>query len=726
MSESTPTIEFYESAIAQLEAMTQDAPDAETLRGLYTQIARLRHSMIDAAFNDIVQRTPLLQALVAELRAAIASAQGTTLQGAVDGLTTLANQVSDAIGMVRGVAGAVGGSRGLKRAARRVARDIAAAGPALKILCVHGVGDHHTDNSWQGTWIAAILAGLRRWNANATIDPVFELYDDLFDTADLNAGTVAAALWKLGSSGIWHGIGDIFRRPRGLMDVPTELRWTAGMVAQWADDEDLRSEARGRVAAKITAENPSVIAAHSLGSLICYDTFRLMPDLLKGRTFVTFGSQIGNPFVRSTFAGRIEELTKVRKWYHLFNPNDRAFAQELRLTSESFVQVNAEFTEGIINHDAIRYLTHPNVVRTLWYDLATSTAPQAAVTPGARAIDRTNQAFHVVSRKPDRRALLIGINQYPDPDNRLEGCINDVFKVSAALQESGFKPEDIRTVFDDRATTSGILDRLHWLLDDVCSGNIRFLYYSGHGAQIPSYGAYDKVDHFNECLVPYDFDWSPEKAVMDRQFFDFYSQLPYGSHFIAMFDCCHSGGLTRGGAHRVRGISPPDDVRHRMLRWNPADQMWEERDLSKTNQDMEEKQKIPPVAQVPVQQRLGDADLLRLPGKKQNDRRAEYDHEGPYKPVLFQACDANELSYEYRDGVTSYGAFTFALTTALRIARDKGETITWNDLLARTSKALKGEYLQSPCLRGPKAVLSDYIPWLTNGTSKGGKKKKKG
>lgn len=51
------------------------------------------------------------------------------------------------------------------------------------------------------------------------------------------------------------------------------------------------------------------------------------------------------------------------------------------------------------------------------------------------------------------------------------------------------------------------------------------------------------------------FDYMPEHAVTDKQFLNLYSQLPYDSHFAAIFDCCHSGGMTREGARKARGIT---------------------------------------------------------------------------------------------------------------------------------------------------------------------------
>lgn len=130
------------------------------------------------------------------------------------------------------------------------------------------------------------------------------------------------------------------------------------------------------------------------------------------------------------------------------------------------------------------------------------------------------------------------------------------------------------------------MDRLHWLLDGTQSGDERVLFNSGHGAQIPAYGSQDEVDHIDECLVPYDFDWSPERAITDKQFVKLYSQLPYKSLLVAIFDCCHSGGMSRDGARRVRGITPPDDIHRRAMRWNVDMQMWEDRPLATVNKQL--------------------------------------------------------------------------------------------------------------------------------------------
>lgn len=714
MSESIRARDYYDQAIDRLDSLVVAEPSSDKRKQLYQQIARLRYEMIDAAFDSIVNRTPLLQQLVTELEQAIAVASNVpSVAGAIADVTELIAGVKSAIdtvtGVVTGVAGTVTGAVGGTRAMK--SKSLGGNAAPLKVLCVHGVGDHHSNLTWQSDWSTAILSGLRRWNPSATASFHFIPYDDLFSAAKLNAATVTAAIWKLGTSGIVHGIGDLFgRRTRGLRDFPQQLRWTAGMVAQWADDPKLREKTRKLVEQWINDVNPDVVAAHSLGSLITYDTFSRNPQLVADRYYVTFGSQIGNPFVRSTFAGRITALAPAKNWYHLYNEEDNAFAHELKIIAPNFDQVITEFDDGGLDHDAVVYLSHPNTTDAVWREIGT---PAPATAANARAMSSAMKSFRVATRKPQQRALLVGINEYPNPEDRLEGCVNDVFRMSAALQESGFEPEDIRVVFDDRATTAGILERLRWLLDGVCPGDTRFLYYSGHGAQIPSYGVNNVVDHVNECLVPYDFDWTTGNAITDEQFYEFYSQLPYDSHFCAMFDCCHSGGLTRHGGHKVRGLNPPDDVRHRALRWDVDTQMWADRDLAEVNKQLASVGADEDwTGTSGVEMRLGRAIGLRLPKAEQTRRKEQHHHLGPFMPVLLQACQADQLAYEYRDGVTSYGAFTFALTTALRLSNQQKKAMSWKELADRTTQVLKKlKYDQVPSLVGPSKVLAQRVPF---------------
>src|SRR5436190_18475232 len=362
----------------------------------------------------------------------------------------------------------------------------------MNILCVHGVGHGDLDPQLQPTWNNALTDAIQRWNPGQQVQCTFLDYDDLFAKAPLDAATVAEALAKLSLSGIVHGLGDLLGLPRDFGGLQDTLRWTAGMVAQWAENDSLRAATRQRLLDALGNFNANIIVAHSLGSLICYDTFARNEDqaVLSGRSFVSLGSQIGNPFVRDTVGGRIVSVG-AEHWFHLYNVHDKAFAAPIRLADANFEQVPTPFHVDFLDHDAIQYLTHSNAISTVWRILAGG--------PVNRALVQSSKSVSRALEKPARRALLVGINDYPDPANRLEGCVNDVFLMSAILQECGFAPEDIRVVLNERATATGILDRLEWLLEGTEDGQDRVLFYSGHGAQIPDYGEKEKVDHLDEC-----------------------------------------------------------------------------------------------------------------------------------------------------------------------------------------------------------------------------------
>jgi len=281
-----------------------------------------------------------------------------------------------------------------------------------------------------------------------------------------------------------------------------------------------------------------------------------------------------------------------------------------------------------------------------------------------------------------------------------------VFQVSSVLQECGFAAEDIRVVLNGRATAANMRRRLEWLLEDAGADDQRVFYYSGHGAQLPQYASDEKVDHMNECLVPRDFEWAADHAITDDELFELYSQLDYETQFLIMLDCCHSGGMTRDGGPKVRGLNPPDDIRHRALRWDARLQMWKPRAF-----DAIAERGPQYVGESRASYRLGRAVRLRTLARRAYTRvRQTIGHKGPYMPIVLQACGEQELAYEYRHGVTSYGAFTYTLAQQLR--RSGRRRMTFTRLCAAVTAALADlGYEQHPELVGPKAWINRRVPW---------------
>jgi hypothetical protein len=614
----------------------------------------------------------------------------------------------------------------------------------LRILCVHGVGHQEADPQFAPAWRRAIVTGLRAAGCGDEPRIEFVHYDALFAAAPRDLAVWRRGFLRLLSSGWnaavgrvqdwlggWLGRGVDPAPPgrRGLGDwltgVREDLQWTAGMVAQWAADDALRAAARAQLRADLERFQPQVILAHSLGSLIAYDTFARPGEpgarAVEGRWFVSFGSQINNPFVRDRFGGRLGPLP-ARHWFHLFNRHDDAFTAPIRLPLPRFTQVLTTFDlAGMLDHDAAAYLTHPEMARVVWRACLTpsaapltvavaasrAAAPAAGAGEGAPAPRSLREAVAFTlgrsRRTVARRALLVGINEYPQPEMCLEGCVNDVYRMSETLQALGFTPENIRIVLNARATAAAIRERLEWLLDGCQDEQDRVFFYSGHGAQLPGYGYEETVDRADECLVPYDFDWTPERAVVDNWFYELYSQLPPRARMLVLFDCCHSGGMARDGRARVRGLSPPDDIRHRVLAWDPVSESWTPRTESAPG--------AAHGAAAPVRlRRMFRGARQLVEGRKTSwDDPTPFGHAGPFFPVILEACREDQLAYEHRDGATPYGAFTWCVS---RVLGRRRRPATWGALIRAAARQLAAlGYAQTPLLEGPPGVAERAIPW---------------
>jgi len=591
----------------------------------------------------------------------------------------------------------------------------------LKILGVHGLGDHR-NSTWKEDWKTALLAAFPGQQAAAGPERVelefaFVTYDDIFEGVDLSPWETMQAVWKLARS----GASTALEGRRGVLgDIPDRIRWTAGYVVAWAENERFQRESRQRVLDALAAEQPDLVLAHSLGSLVTYNAFT-HPDAsrpavaaaLRRARYVTLGSQIGNSFViGSLTAGRIAPVP-AKYWHHLYNPEDDVFTAEIKLwDAADFAQVQTPFdVEGFADHSAVEYLTHVNTVESVWRPAAERRIDARAF--GATRVRRESAAALRRMGRLSRRALLVGINQYPREQDRLEGCVNDVFLMSSVLQECGFPPESIRVCLDERATARGITDRLKWLLDDPRPADERVFYYSGHGATIAEYGENLEPDRKTETLVPWDFDWSRERAIVDDQIFAMYSQLPYRTRFAMILDCCHSGGMHRQGGARVRGLNPPDDIRHRELKWDRVSDMWVSRDFKRLNQRFSSQPDTNAAffGADGTSTRIGRASLLRSQSERDYrrlKRRAGTSRIGPYLPLIIEACQEKEFSYEYRHGVTSYGAFTYSLALELRRRR----RVSYQRLVEVTADRLADlGYAQRPQILGPRAVVNARVPW---------------
>ncbi len=151
------------------------------------------------------------------------------------------------------------------------------------------------------------------------------------------------------------------------------------------------------------------------------------------------------------------------------------------------------------------------------------------------------------------KALLVGINAYPNPSNQLRGCVNDIVDMEnfIASKNKIYQRENIRTLTDSRATKKGILAALDWLILGATAGDQILFQYSGHGAQVPSQIPSFEKDGLDEIICPYDFEdengaaGTGANAISDKEFAQLFAKIPKGVHFVWISDSCHSEDLSR-------------------------------------------------------------------------------------------------------------------------------------------------------------------------------------
>lgn len=175
-----------------------------------------------------------------------------------------------------------------------------------------------------------------------------------------------------------------------------------------------------------------------------------------------------------------------------------------------------------------------------------------------------------------KRAVLIGVNKYRDPDvNDLRGCVNDVKAiVSLLVEEYGFAPENIRKlVRDPDNTRKGILAALKELEAATGTDDVVVVYYSGHGSQVPDESNDPEDGGWDETIVPADSGRSGRRVrdILDDELHGHLTALAEktdGCTFI--FDSCHSGSVDRfllqqGSELTTPGVTiratPPADSR---------------------------------------------------------------------------------------------------------------------------------------------------------------------
>jgi hypothetical protein len=180
---------------------------------------------------------------------------------------------------------------------------------------------------------------------------------------------------------------------------------------------------------------------------------------------------------------------------------------------------------------------------------ATAPAPVAATSPNL-----------IIREGGKRLALCIGIDNYPEERDRLNGCVNDTRRWQDYLQSIGFRTE---RKLNGEATRKTILETLGTMVSSAKSGDLIVIQYAGHGTQVTDQSGDETDDGMDEALCCHDFRTG--RLVLDDDLKDIILTLHPAAALNFFFDSCHSGGGTRNSPTGPRISQIPAGAVRRMV-----------------------------------------------------------------------------------------------------------------------------------------------------------------
>ncbi|HEX8476618.1 MAG TPA: caspase family protein [Pyrinomonadaceae bacterium] len=261
-------------------------------------------------------------------------------------------------------------------------------------------------------------------------------------------------------------------------------------------------------------------------------------------------------------------------------------------------------------------------------------------------------------RRAPKRALCVGINDYPYDGNDLNGCVNDAHAWAEMLTTNfGFSGGDVRVITDAEATKKNVVAAVKTLLTGAQPGDVLVWHNSSHGSYVADTSGDEET--YDECLCPYDI---ADNHILDDEIRELVTSIKPGVRLSVVFDNCHSGSGTRAIIGEGMGMQPPDRRRRRFL--SPA---------------------------------LRGLPILQNPWKAKPRGREKYP-ESKMKEILLSGCTDKEYSYDAFINGVYHGAMTYYALRTIEMAKYK---LTYTQLHEGIN-SLIADYPQHPQLEGTK------------------------
>ena len=245
-----------------------------------------------------------------------------------------------------------------------------------------------------------------------------------------------------------------------------------------------------------------------------------------------------------------------------------------------------------------------------------------------------------------KRALHIGINDYPGTQNDLRGCVNDAARWKEVAQRRSFS--SFVTLLNNQATTSNVKKEMKKIIKNSKKDDTLLITYSGHGSKVVDTNG-DELDKVDETWFLYN------GHLVDDEIRAMLSEVADGVKVIIISDSCHSGTVTRA-----------------LFSTLYAD------DYSKPRY-------MPPKDAIECAT-IGSLEAIRPLGLPEKDMNH----------ILITGCKSTEYSYDAHFD-KPMGAMTYYATQII----DSNPDITYNEFYTLLKKKLpSSKYPQSPQLEG--------------------------
>ena len=138
-------------------------------------------------------------------------------------------------------------------------------------------------------------------------------------------------------------------------------------------------------------------------------------------------------------------------------------------------------------------------------------------------------------------SLHIGLNRvdpahYEGWDGALNACEFDALDMQTIAENRGFRS---RILLTEEATADAVKTAIRHAADELSSGDLFFLTYSGHGGQVPDRNGEGEEDRLDETWVAYD------RQIVDDELYALWGSFAPGVRIAVLSDSCHSGTANR-------------------------------------------------------------------------------------------------------------------------------------------------------------------------------------